>query len=109
MQVKKKKNPIELVYFLQISNLGTRKTIKKNDWSHFMLSDLISQISQVPKGKNFLEKLDRADLVDWASLFGIKLNFYIAKKGSTALGSHTFKKLANKALAYYKTIYLMSH
>ena len=106
---RKRKKPIELVYLLQISNLGTRKTIKKNDWSHFMLSDLISQISQVPKGKNFLEKLDRADLVDWASLFGIKLNFYIAKKGSTALGSHTFKKLANKALAYYKTIYLMSH
>ena len=76
-----KKKTIELVYLLQISNLGTRKTIKKNDWSHFMLSDLISQISQVPKGKNFLEKLDRADLVDWTSLFGIKLNFYIAKKG----------------------------
>jgi hypothetical protein len=27
----KKKKPIELVYLLQISNLGTRKTIKKND------------------------------------------------------------------------------
>ena len=61
---RKKKEAIELVYLLQISNLGTRKTIKKNDWSHFMLCDLISQILQVPKGKNFSEKLDKADLVD---------------------------------------------
>jgi hypothetical protein len=30
---KKKKKTIELVYLLQISNLGTRKTIKKNDIS----------------------------------------------------------------------------
>ena len=86
--------------FAIILKLGTKAI--KMVWPHLMMPSLISLSQQAPRGINLPKNKAKVDLFDWATQYGIKLNFCIAQKGYTTLGSHACKNPTPKALTYYK-------